>query len=307
MRPDEKAFEDHVARSLVERGGYRAVKAGNASADFDPGLGLDLAELFAFIEETQAGEWGRLTNLRGGEARAREGFADRLAPQHFEKAIVDRLAGAENFSYQLLDNDDLSEQVMSAYLPLVYGKAKVAWQEHCPIGELLGPPPKEGAHLEYKSTLRTRADTGEMFKPLQTASLKTIAAFLNSREGGTLLIGVTDDGSVFGLDTDYATLRKAGKDDRDLFGLHLNQAIINAVGMAAAANVGQEILEVGGKDLCRVHVRPSSFPVEAEVVEVDANGQHVKKIVFFGRFGNGARQITDPTERERYKVNIWGP
>jgi type I restriction enzyme, R subunit len=196
--------------------------------------------------------------------------------------------------------------VMSAYLPLVYGKAKVAWQEHCPIGELLGPPPKEGAHLEYKSTLRTRADTGELFKPLQTTSLKTVAAFLNSREGGTLLIGVADDGAVFGLDSDYATLRKPGKDDRDLFGLHLNQALINSLGMAAAANVSQEILEVGGKDLCRVHVRPSSFPVEAKVVEVDKNGQHVKKTLFYGRFGNGTRPITDSAERDRYIAQVWG-
>jgi type I restriction enzyme R subunit len=226
-------------------------------------------------------------------------------PQHFQGAVVDRLAGAEEFSFQLLDNEDLSEQVMSAYLPLVYGRAKVAWQEHCPVGELLGPPPKEGAHLEYKSTLRTRADTGELFKPLQTASLKTVAAFLNSREGGTLLIGVADDGSVFGLESDYVTLRKPGKDDRDLFGLHLNQAIINSVGMAAAANVSQEILEVGGKDLCRVHVRPSKFSVEANVVEVDKNGQHVKKTLFYGRFGNATRPITDPDEIEGYKSQVW--
>jgi type I restriction enzyme, R subunit len=190
-------------------------------------------------------------------------------PQHFQSAVVERLAGADEFSFQLLDNEDLSEQAMNAYHPLVYGKVKVAWQEHCPIGEILGPPPKEGAHLEYKSTFRTRADTGELFKPLQTATLKTVAASLNSREGGTLLIGVADDGSVFGLDYDYATLHKPGKDDRDVFGLHLNQALINALGMAAAANVSQEILEVGGKDLCRVHVKPSSFPVKANVVEVD--------------------------------------
>jgi type I restriction enzyme R subunit len=228
-------------------------------------------------------------------------------PQHFQSAVVNRLAGAEAFSFQLLDNDELLEQVRAAYLPFVYGRAKVAWQEHCPIGELLGPPPKEGVHLEYKSTFRTRAETGELFKPLQTASLKTVAAFLNSREGGTLLIGVADDGSVFGLDSDYATLRKPGKDDRDLFGLHLNQALINSVGMAAAANVGQEILPVGGKDLCRVHVKPSGFPVDAEVVEVDKNGQHVKKKHFYGRFGNGTRVITDPSERERYKVQVWGP
>jgi len=36
--------------------------------------------------------------------------------------------------------------VVAAYLPIIQGKAKVAWQEHCPIGELLGPG-KESGHL----------------------------------------------------------------------------------------------------------------------------------------------------------------
>ena len=118
--------------------------------------------------------------------------------------------------------------------------------------------------------------------------------------------------SVLGIFADvgggypYPTLRKPGKDDRDLFGLHLSQAIINSVGMAAAANVSHEILEVGGKDLCRVHVRPSRFPVEADVVEVDKNGQHVKKRLFYGRFGNATRPITDPAEREKYVAQVWG-
>ena len=118
--------------------------------------------------------------------------------------------------------------------------------------------------------------------------------------------------SVLGIFADvgggypYSTLRKPGKDDRDLFGLHLSQAIINSVGMAAAANVSHEILEVGGKDLCRVHVRPSKFPVEADVVEVDKNGQHVKKRLFYGRFGNATRPITDPAEREKYVAQVRG-
>ena len=193
---------------------------------------------------------------------------------------------------------------------------RVARQEHCPIRELLGPPPKEGAHLEYKATFRTRAEegrngepVGEVFKPLETASLKTIAAFLNSREGGTLLIGVGDDGSVYGFESDYASLRsekRADKDDRDLFGLHVSQAVMNSVGPAAAANVGYEILEVGGKDLCRVHVKPSRFPVEARVTRVDERGQYRKKVVFYGRFGNATRSIADEAELERYKQQIWG-
>ncbi len=279
----------HIIQRLNERFGLKLTEADRLHLD---GIAQNLVE--------------DQTVQRQAAANSQDNFGVQF-PQHFQSAVVDRLAGAEKFSFELLDNEDLAQQVMSAYLPLVYGRARVAWQEHCPIGELLGPPPKESAHLEYKSTFRTRADSGVLFKPLQTASLKTVAAFLNSREGGTLLIGVADDGSVLGLESDYATLRKPGRDDRDLFGLHLNQALINAVGMAAAANVGQEILGVGGKDLCRVHVRPSGFPVEAEVVEVDKNGQHVKKKIFYGRFGNGTRAISDPKERERYKVQVWGP
>ena len=83
---------------------------------------------------------------------------------------------------------------------------------------MLGPD-RESHHLEYKSTLRTSVATGEVLKVLESASLKTIAAFLNSREGGTLLIGVADDGSLHGLATDYDFLAKEGKDSRDLFGL----------------------------------------------------------------------------------------
>jgi hypothetical protein len=47
-----------------------------------------------------------------------------------------------------------------------------------PVGELLAAG--EGAHVEYQSTLRTGADTGELIKPMETAVLKTVAAFANS-------------------------------------------------------------------------------------------------------------------------------
>jgi hypothetical protein len=67
------------------------------------------------------------------------------------------------------------------------------------------------------------------------------------------------------------------------------------------------ILEVGGRDLCRVHVTPSAFPVDAEVTEADKNGQHKKKTAFYGRFGNGTREIPDPEERNRYRLHVWGP
>src|SRR5215207_7757534 len=142
--------------------------------------------------------------------------------------------GASLFKY--LDNPELSAEVVRIYSALVQTRARVAYQEHCPIAELLGPG-RESQYLEYKSTLRTRADSGEVYKPLETMTIKTIAAFLNSRDGGTLLIGVGDDGAPFGLEPDYVLLRKPDKNDRDLFQQHLANVLVTAMGETAAANV----------------------------------------------------------------------
>ena len=66
--------------------------------------------------------------------------------------------------------------------------------------------------LEFKSTFQWDVVTGEQNKALRLSSLKTIAAFLNS-QGGTLLIGVENDGSIFGMDRDLAL----AKNSRDSF------------------------------------------------------------------------------------------
>lgn len=180
---------------------------------------------------------------------------------------------------------------------------KVAYQEHCPVGELLGPD-LESQYLEYKATLRTRVQTGEVYKPLETATIKTVAAFLNSRDGGTLLLGVDNGGTPVGLESDYATLRRPGKNDRDLFQLHLVNVLVAAMGDAAVANVTVQVHAVDGKDLCRVHVRPSAFPVDAKVV-VDRKGQFERKTAFYVRLANGTHEIGDPVERQRYIASRW--
>ena len=224
-------------------------------------------------------------------------------PDMFQKALLGRMDRNEKVVFKYLDDQDLAADVVKVYATLAQARAKVAYQEHCPIGDLLAAG--EGAHLEYKSTLRTGADTGEVIKPLETAVIKTIAAFANSRHGGTLLIGVADDGTVHGLASDYASLRKDGKDDRDRFGLHLSQLLVDALGATAASTVSTQLHTVDGADLCRVHVPPSSFPVEASV-KVDKGGQLVKKTAFYVRVGNGTREITEPAERQKYIASRWG-
>jgi type I restriction enzyme R subunit len=223
--------------------------------------------------------------------------------QRFQQALLERMDRNHEVVFKYLDNPDLSAEVVRAYGSLVQTRAKVAYQEHCPIGELLGPD-QESQYLEYKATLRTRAGTGELYKPLETATIKTVAGFLNSRDGGTLLLGVENGGTPVGLEHDYASLHKPGKDDRDLFQLHLVNVLVAAMGHAAVANLTVQVHAVDGKDLCRVHVRPSAFPVEAKVV-VDHAGQFERKTAFYVRLGNGTREITDPVERQKYIASRW--
>jgi predicted HTH transcriptional regulator len=59
----------------------------------------------------------------------------------------------------------------------------------------------EGAHLEFKSTMRMNLRTQANGKEIELAWLKGVTAFLN-REGGIVLLGVGDDGRALGLAAD---------------------------------------------------------------------------------------------------------
>lgn len=59
----------------------------------------------------------------------------------------------------------------------------------------------EGRTIEFKSTMRMNLHTGKAGKEIEIAWLKAVSAFLNT-DGGTLLLGVADDGAVTGLTAD---------------------------------------------------------------------------------------------------------
>ena len=72
-----------------------------------------------------------------------------------------------------------------------------------PIPELLKL--QESDRLEYKSTFQWDVKRNCENEELKFSVLKTIVAFFNS-DGGTLVVGVEDNGNIFGLAQDLSLL-----------------------------------------------------------------------------------------------------
>ena len=315
---NEEIFSGSIALDPATHGEVSTIFSGTGpqhQPDEEP-----LSQIIALLNERFGTSWapqdrvfydvvagklaGRMDIQQAAAVNTAENFKIVLT-KAFVDQVVAQMATSEDMALKLIDNNDMRDAVVAAYLPLIQGKARVAWQEHCPIGDLLGAD-KESGSLEYKASLRTQAGSGQVYKPLETATLKTIAAFGNSRDGGTLLIGVADDGTACGLAADYASLRRAGKDDRDVFQLHLINIVTAAMGAAAAARLSVQFHTIDGFDVCRVHVQPSPVPVEATVT-MSVKGQFVKKSAFYVRSGNSTRQLDDG-ERAKYILGRWpGP
>lgn len=115
----------------------------------------------------------------------------------------------------------------------------------------------ESSNLEFKSTFRWDLREECINRSLETVVLKTLAGYLNSN-GGTLLIGVADNGSITGLNSDYSTLKKP---DRDGFEQVMMSSIASKLGGDACQCVQAVFHSIEGRDICRVMVSPAHRPV----------------------------------------------
>ncbi|GBE58377.1 divergent AAA domain protein [bacterium BMS3Abin01] len=80
----------------------------------------------------------------------------------------------------------------------------------------------ESSEVEFKATMRVNLHTGQKDPRMELAILRTIAGFLNA-SGGTLMIGITDDGTAQGIDAD-------GFANEDKMSLHLVNLVKNRMG-----------------------------------------------------------------------------
>lgn len=142
----------------------------------------------------------------------------------------------------------------------------------------------ESDELEFKSTLRWDLKECSVNKKLEDVIIKTVAAFANS-QGGTLLVGVADDGEILGLEADYHSL---GGADRDKFELHLRNLLNQQFGPGfVTSKVAIKLHEVGEKEICQIEISPAAAPVIVKMK--DKNGLSAEK--FYARSGNSSQEI----------------
>lgn len=110
----------------------------------------------------------------------------------------------------------------------------------------------ESDSVEFKSTLRWNLYTDSKDKKMEHAVLKTMAAFLNT-QGGILLVGVSDEGEVLGLENDRFA-------NHDKLLLHLNKLITDRVGTLFTQHIHASVEKVNGTDLLRIDCQPSIQP-----------------------------------------------
>jgi Putative DNA-binding domain len=155
----------------------------------------------------------------------------------------------------------------------------------------------EGEALEFKSSLRRGVPSGTVEPVVEKSILKTVAAFLNSYEGGTLIIGIEDDGNILGVEYDFPSIPK---EDLDGYELHLRNLLNRDFGKDSAPLIKSTFHLVDGKHVCEVQVSPGQRPYV--LVEQDKNG--VKKPVLYMRTGNQTEGMA-LEEAVRYAPKRW--
>ncbi len=163
-----------------------------------------------------------------------------------------------------------------------------------PIGELITSG--ESQRLEFKSTARWNTKAQQADKRMEQVIIKTVAGFLNA-EGGTLLVGVDDQGHAVGLADDLATLKQ--KPDLDGYELFLRQLLEANLSVPTAGTVRIEFVQVDACDVARVTVAPSGKAVFAKQPEGGAMSD------FWVRMGNATTKLHGD-DLMQYQQEHWG-
>lgn len=152
----------------------------------------------------------------------------------------------------------------------------------------------ESLELEFKASRWSDIPQSKKRKFNKRIS-ETVAAFLNVEKGGTVLIGVNDDGSVSGIECDYDP-KLGNRKNRDMYENTLMTSLLGACGNDCGTCIQISFGQVESKDVCRITILPSTEPVHVK----DEQGE-----LFYIRVGNSNRQLS-VREATKHIKKRWG-
>lgn len=198
--------------------------------------------------------------------------------------IVQRMEKNEDFATKFLNDKNIREKLEDYFISRIYKKL-----EREDIGKLIKQG--ESQNLEFKSSLRWDVKQQKINKDLEKIILKTIAGFMNS-DGGQLIIGVEDNGSILGLEQDYKALNNA---DRDKLENHIVQLLKTAIGVEYVKYLSVIFEEIENKDVALITVLKADKPAY-----VTFKGE----AEFFVRTGNSTSPLS-VKEAQEYIESHW--
>ncbi|MCL4265313.1 MAG: DUF262 domain-containing protein [Anaerolineae bacterium] len=117
----------------------------------------------------------------------------------------------------------------------------------------------ESQTQEFKVGACRNPHTGRHDNGMRDNITKAVAAFMNT-DGGTLVIGVADDGTIIGIEKEYGIANR-GKANWDGYELFLRDMLDNSLSVAAAFQyfkIKRHTLQ--GHDIAQIQVNPAPEP-----------------------------------------------
>ncbi len=225
-----------------------------------------------------------------------------IAPEMYLPEIEKKYPGALTHQFIPIDPDlwhveryedflavrhDLIAKKINEFMDSLVTEPEIMHEK--PITELIDLG--ESVTLEFKSTLQWDVLQGQLNKQLRKATLKTVAAFMNS-EGGTLVIGVEDSGNILGLSKDLKLVKGQSLDG---FEQTLATLIGEYIGHEYARLIHIRFERINEEYICAINVDRAAEPIFVK-------GDHGKE--FYIRVGNTTR-LLDVEEMHRYVITNW--
>ena len=182
-----------------------------------------------------------------------------LAKMYHYHALPDGWEQMEYRAFLEKRRDMMAQIIRKGYQTLTTSSDSEAAVEKLDLMSIVGGG--ESEVVEFKSTLRVNLHTGEADKRMELSVLKTLAGFLNT-EGGTLITGVSDDGTPVGLEADMFP-------NEDKMVLHLVNIVKARMGPGSMTAMHLHFEDYDDDRVLVVRCSPSPGPVFVKDGEIE--------------------------------------